>query len=87
MNSTIKKEKATGEGELYKFTKDKWQGVCIQYQGIPIHLYAAKEQVDILKGRDSSSFEAIQRVSPVPNVQREIMSQVIQEQRRRDSEN
>ena len=47
----VNKEQATGTGDLFRFNNKKWQGVSICYKGSPIHLYATKEQVDILKGR------------------------------------
>jgi hypothetical protein len=47
----VNKEKATGTGDLFRFKNEKWQGISINYQGNPVHLYATKEQVDILKGR------------------------------------
>ncbi|MHA2203143.1 MAG: ARPP-1 family domain-containing protein [Candidatus Hodarchaeales archaeon] len=49
----VNKEKATGTGDLFRFNNKKWQGISINYQGNPVHLYATKEQVDILKGRRS----------------------------------
>ena len=47
----VKKGKATGTGDLFRFNNKKWQGISLNYQGNPVHLYATKEQVDILKGR------------------------------------
>jgi hypothetical protein len=47
----VNKEKATGTGDLFRFKNEKWQGISINYQENPVHLYATKEQVDILKGR------------------------------------
>ncbi|MFX0122487.1 MAG: ARPP-1 family domain-containing protein [Candidatus Hodarchaeota archaeon] len=47
----VNKEKATGTGDLFRFNNKRWQGISINYQGNPVHLYATKEQVDILKGR------------------------------------
>ncbi|MFW9904917.1 MAG: ARPP-1 family domain-containing protein [Candidatus Thorarchaeota archaeon] len=49
----VNKEKATGTGDLFRFKNKKWQGISINYKGNPVHLYATKEQVDILKGRKS----------------------------------
>ncbi|MFX0119040.1 MAG: ARPP-1 family domain-containing protein [Promethearchaeota archaeon] len=47
----VNKDNATGTGDLFRFNSKKWQGISLNYQGHPIHLYATKEQVDILKGR------------------------------------
>lgn len=85
----ISKEKATGTGDLYKFSRDKWEGICVQYQGIPAHFYAAKKHVDILKGRTSSPFQNIvQTTQDFPSLENEIRNraapeQIVQEQRQR----
>ncbi|MFX0085904.1 MAG: ARPP-1 family domain-containing protein [Candidatus Hodarchaeota archaeon] len=49
----VSKEHATGSGEFYRFNSEKWQGCSILHEGHPIHLYASKKHVDILKGRGS----------------------------------
>lgn len=81
----ISKQKATGEGLLFRFNKEKWEGINIQFNGIPVHFYATKEHVDILKGRKTHPIQTIQE--PL-NIDREIMSQaapeqIVQEQRQR----
>jgi hypothetical protein len=61
----VVKDEATGAGQLYRFSDEKWQGICIRDKGVPVHLYAAKEHVDILKGRQHPAPEMIQRVANV----------------------
>ncbi|MFW9855520.1 MAG: ARPP-1 family domain-containing protein [Candidatus Thorarchaeota archaeon] len=61
----ITKDDATGAGQLYRFSDQKWQGICIQYEGVPLHLYAAKEHIDILKGRRRSGPGMVRRESNV----------------------
>jgi hypothetical protein len=75
-NIEIKEDLSTGVGELYRFSKDKWEGICLQYEGVPVHIYASKEQLDILKGRGSSQVEqlVIQRFEEFPNIQQETMN-------------
>ncbi|MHA2295594.1 MAG: ARPP-1 family domain-containing protein [Candidatus Hodarchaeales archaeon] len=41
----LSKEKTAGTGDLFKFRDDKWEGITILFDGLPIHLYAVKEQV------------------------------------------
>ncbi|MHA2246842.1 MAG: ARPP-1 family domain-containing protein [Candidatus Hodarchaeales archaeon] len=64
----VDKEQATGTGDLFRFKNKKWQGISIHYKGSPIHLYATKEQVDILKGRKRSGPVGISQVQ-VQNIQ------------------
>jgi DNA-binding MarR family transcriptional regulator len=86
----VSKERATGEGLLFRFNKEKWEGINIQLNGIPVHFYATKEHVDILKGRKAYPIqrEAVQTFQESLNIDREIMGraapeQIIQEQRER----
>jgi len=67
----VNKEKATGTGDLFRFNNKKWQGISINYQGDPVHLYATKEQVDILKGRKTRlAYDVPQmQVQSIPQVQ------------------
>ncbi len=64
----VNKGQATGTGELFRFNNKKWQGISIHYKGSPIHLYATKEQVDILKGRKPSRSVGIPQMQ-VQNIQ------------------
>ncbi|MFX1284454.1 MAG: ARPP-1 family domain-containing protein [Promethearchaeota archaeon] len=64
----VKKEKATGVGDLFRFNNKKWQGISIHYKGTPIHLYASKKQVDILKGRTPGRVPRMPRIQ-VQNIQ------------------
>lgn len=73
-NVKVMKEEATGAGDLYRFNTKKWQGCSILHNNLPVHLYAAKEHVDILKGRHDA-FNSIQRA--IPNQE---FSQIAQEQ-------
>ncbi|MFX0066085.1 MAG: ARPP-1 family domain-containing protein [Candidatus Hermodarchaeota archaeon] len=83
----ISKEKATGSGELYKFSHENWEGICIQYKGIPAHFYASKKHVDIFKSITPSQYQNI--VQTTQNfLENEIPSrvapeQIIQERRQR----
>ena len=61
-NVKVKKEKATGAGNLFRFNNKKWEGISVQYKGSPIHLYATKEQVDILKGKKPPRIPGMPRV-------------------------
>ncbi|MHA2225708.1 MAG: ARPP-1 family domain-containing protein [Candidatus Hodarchaeales archaeon] len=84
----IIKEKATGTGELYKISGDKWEGICLHYEGNPMHFYATKKHVDILKGRTQSPFQNIVQTTQDFGLESEIMSQaapeqIIQERRKR----
>lgn len=79
----ITQEEPTGTGQLYRFSDKKWQGICVQYEGVPVHLYAAKEHVDILKGRRRSAPEMVQRVANVaetPVMQQTIMNEMTPEE-------
>ncbi len=81
----ISEQKATGEGLLFRFNKEKWEGINIQFNGIPVHFYATKEHVDIFKGRKTHPIQTIQETL---NIDREIVSraapgQIVQEQRQR----
>ena len=64
----VNKEKATGTGDLFRFNNKTWQGIGIHYNGSPIHLYATKEQVDILKGKKPLRVPGMPRVQ-VQNIQ------------------
>ncbi|UCG89888.1 MAG: hypothetical protein JSU57_05345 [Candidatus Heimdallarchaeota archaeon] len=64
----VNKGKATGAGDLFRFNNKKWQGISIQYKGNPVHLYATKEQVDILKGRTPGRVPGMPRIQ-VQNIQ------------------
>ncbi len=64
----VKKEKATGTGDLFRFNNKKWQGISLHYKGNPVHLYATKEQVDILKGRTPNRVPGMPRIQ-VQNIQ------------------
>ncbi|UCG04111.1 MAG: hypothetical protein JSW11_09005 [Candidatus Heimdallarchaeota archaeon] len=81
----VNKEKATGTGDLFRFNNKKWQGISINYQGNPVHLYATKEQVDILKGRKlrleyGVPQMQVQSIRNIPSQQQEIiLEQVIDE--------
>ncbi|MFX0049888.1 MAG: ARPP-1 family domain-containing protein, partial [Candidatus Hermodarchaeota archaeon] len=83
----ISKEKATGSGKLYKFSHKNWEGICVQYQGIPAHFYASKKHVDILKGRTLSPYQNIVQstqdflVNEIPR--RAAPEQIVQERRQR----
>lgn len=79
----VSKEDATGSGELYRFNSEKWQGCSILHEGHPVHLYAAKEHVDILEGRGRSFpiYEgAIQNQEFAQIPEQEIMSRAVPEQ-------
>jgi hypothetical protein len=77
----VNKEKATGAGDLFRFRNTKWQGVSINYQGDPVHLYATKEQVDILKGRKQRMAPGIPQMqvqsNQIPQVQQQILLEQI----------
>jgi hypothetical protein len=61
-DAKVSEEKATGSGSLFRFKTEKWEGVSIQYEGEPVHLYAAKSQVDIFKDRKLGRVPGIPRV-------------------------
>lgn len=87
----ITKEEAAGAGELYRFNTKKWQGCSILHEGQPVHLYAAKEQVDILKGiEERGNFSVAQRAFPNQEFaqidQEQIMNQIPPEQLKREDE-
>jgi hypothetical protein len=85
----VSKEDATGSGELYRFNSEKWQGCSILHEGHPVHLYAAKEHVDILEGRGSSipiAQRAIQNQELAQIPEQEIMSRAAPEQIQRDED-
>lgn len=75
-NSEIKEEKSTGVGKLYRFSKKKWEGICLQYEGVPVHIYASKEQVNILRGQRSLTMAqlAVQRLEEFQNIKQETMN-------------
>ncbi|MFX1515126.1 MAG: ARPP-1 family domain-containing protein [Promethearchaeota archaeon] len=77
----VNKEKATGTGDLFRFKNKKWQGISINYQGNPVHLYATKEQVDILKGRKPRLTYGIPQIqvqsNQIPRVQQQIVLEQI----------
>ncbi|UCE14109.1 MAG: hypothetical protein JSV04_02760 [Candidatus Heimdallarchaeota archaeon] len=81
----VNKGKATGTGDLFRFNNKKWQGISIQYKGNPVHLYATKEQVDILEGRKSRGMPGIPRPQvqtmqePLVQQQEIIIEQVLDE--------
>jgi hypothetical protein len=86
MDLKVKKEKATGTGDLFRFNNKKWQGISINYQGSPVHLYATKEQVDILKGRKQRLAPGIPQMQVQSNQIPQVQQQVMLEQIREESE-
>lgn len=80
----VNKENATGTGDLYRFKNKKWQGISINYQGNPVHLYATKEQVDILKGRKRLAYGVPQ--TQVQSIQDPQVQQIVLNHIRDESE-
>ena len=86
MDLEVKKEEATGTGDLFRFNNKKWQGISINYQGNPIHLYATKEQVDILKGRKQRLAPGIPQMQVQSNRIPQVQQQIVLEQTLDESE-
>ncbi|MFW9996731.1 MAG: ARPP-1 family domain-containing protein [Candidatus Odinarchaeota archaeon] len=87
----ISKMEATGTGELYKFNDEKWEGIAVLFDGIPVHLHAVKEQVRIAdQSRSRGRVEQMSNVEPVQAIQQmlapEITGRITPQEQREEEE-
>ncbi|MHA2053749.1 MAG: ARPP-1 family domain-containing protein [Candidatus Hodarchaeales archaeon] len=78
----LEERPATGAGKLYQFSQERWQGITLQYNEQPVHLYATKRQVDIFKGKKTRlrSQRALQFDEMNQQIQQDIRNQAAPEQ-------